>query len=57
MDTESWLIILLIISVTVGTCMYHFGHAIGKEQNQIDVEARRASMRRHPSNHIRLIKE
>ena len=57
MTTLSWLELLLFIGVAVGALMYHFGHAIGREQQKIYVEARRASMRRHPSNHIRIVKE
>jgi hypothetical protein len=57
MTTLSWLELLLFAIVIVGALMYNFGHAIGREQQKIDVEARRASMRRHPSNHIRIVKE
>jgi hypothetical protein len=56
MSTLSWLELLIVLTVTVGTLMYHFGHGIGREQQKIDMAARAASMRRHPSNHIRLIK-
>ncbi len=56
MSTISWLELLIFLTVTVGTLMYYFGRGIGIEQQKINVEARRASMRRHPSNHIRVIK-
>jgi uncharacterized membrane-anchored protein YhcB (DUF1043 family) len=57
MSTLSWLELMLLVTVVVGALMYHFGHAIGREQQKIDVEARRSSMRNHPSNHIRIVKE
>jgi hypothetical protein len=53
----SWLLILLFSTIFVGSCMYHFGHAIGREQQKIDDKARRASMHRHPSNGLRIVKE
>jgi uncharacterized protein (DUF2126 family) len=50
MNTVAWLEILVFVTVAVGACMYHFGHAIGRQQERIDAEARLAAMRRHPSN-------
>jgi hypothetical protein len=57
MSDLSWLIVLLLTSVFVGTCMYHFGHAIGREQQKIYSKNRLASMRRHPSWRLRSVKE
>jgi hypothetical protein len=52
----SWLLILLLSTVFVGTCMYHFGHAIGREQEKLDSKNRASAMRRHPSHHLRSVK-
>jgi hypothetical protein len=57
MNDLSWLLILLFSNIFVGYCMYHFGHGIGREQQKIDGRARLASMRRHPSSGIRIVKE
>lgn len=57
MNTLSWLEIMLFLSVFVGTLAYHFGFAMGKTSEEIDQEERLASMRRHPSNHLRAVKE
>lgn len=54
MTTLSWLELLIFAVVVVGALMYHFGHAIGREQQLIDARARQASMRRHPSYHLRV---
>ena len=50
MTTVSWLELLIFVAVAVGALMYHFGHAIGREQQKLHTEARQASMRRHPSS-------
>jgi|KBSMisStaDraftv2_1062788.scaffolds.fasta_scaffold71346_6 hypothetical protein len=55
MSTLSWLEVLGLVTIAVGALMYYFGHAMGREQQKIDVDARRASMQRHPSNHIRSV--
>ena len=57
MSSESWLLILIFSNVLTGWSMYHFGHGIGREQQKIDGKARLASMRRHPSSRIRVVKE
>lgn len=54
MNTLSWLEILLFLSIFIGTIAYHFGHAMGKASEEINQEERLASMRRHPSYHLRL---
>jgi hypothetical protein len=54
MSTLSWMEILLFVSVIVGTGFYYLGHAMGREQQKHDHEARLASMRNHPSYALRI---
>lgn len=54
MSTLNWLELLLAITIAVGTFMYYFGFAMGREQDKKDQEARRASMRNHPSYALRV---
>ena len=54
MDTLSWLEVLIAVTVIVGAVMYHFGHAMGKEQQKLDTVGRMASMRNHPSYSLRV---
>lgn len=56
MSNLSWLELLLFVAVIVGALMYHFGHAMGREQQKLDTALRLASMQRHPSNHLRVKK-
>jgi hypothetical protein len=68
MTTLSWLELLLFATVIVGALMYHFGHAMGKEQAELDEinrlrdRAIGACMARHPagkrkdqSTHLRVV--
>jgi hypothetical protein len=57
MSTASWLLILLFVAVTVGTCMYHFGHAIGRLAEYDAHKARVLAKAKHPSNHLRIVEE
>lgn len=51
MNTLSWLEILTLVSVLIGTGFYHFGFAMGKEQAEINKERadRAACKSRHPA--------
>lgn len=65
MDTVSWLVAMLVVSTIIGTLTYHFGFAMGKEQERLDRKAELQAWARergllvHPSGgitHLRVVK-